>query len=228
MLVVLSVAASGYAGEITGGATLDVASAYVFRGATFNDGLVVQPGVEASTAGFALGAWANYDIDDYSGALEKNEFSEVDIYGSYAIPVDVVDLSVGYCAYIYPLDSTDADHEVSVSVGLDLPLAPSLSVYYGLGGGIEDTLYCEFGIGQEFELSEAVGLELGAALGYVDPDDGESGFSHANLSATLSYSIFSASITYVAQLDDDVLMDVADGGAYDTEVYGMVGAGLSF
>ena len=39
-------------------ATVDIASAYVFRGATFNDGIVVQPGVEGEVAGYTVGVWA--------------------------------------------------------------------------------------------------------------------------------------------------------------------------
>ena len=53
--------------------TLDLASAYVFRGVTLNDGAVIQPGIEASGfeipeeyGALAVGAWGNYDLDDYS------------------------------------------------------------------------------------------------------------------------------------------------------------------
>ena len=63
--------------------SVDVASAYVFRGATFNDGVVVQPGLElGGLGGLSVGVWGNLDVDDYSGRLAGGEFSELDIYGS--------------------------------------------------------------------------------------------------------------------------------------------------
>jgi hypothetical protein len=229
VIVMMMVMASGAMAEgISGRATIDAASAYVFRGSTFNDGFVLQPGAEVALGDLSVGTWANYDVDDYDGALDGRAFSEVDIYGSYTLPVHAVGLSIGYCVYAYPLDSTDADHEVSISAELDMVLAPSVSVNYGLDGGIEDAIYIELGIGHEFALCESVGAELGLAVGYLEPDEGDSGFTHANVSAGLSYKAFSATVTYVAQLDDDVLMDVADGGSYDTEVYGSLGVNVGF
>ncbi|HSR87586.1 MAG TPA: hypothetical protein VLL07_01425, partial [Pontiella sp.] len=101
--------------------TLDLASAYVFRGVTFNDGAVFQPGIEASGLGLpeeygavAVGAWANYDIDDYGDTLESSEFSEVDWYLSYSLPtfVEGLDLFVGYTEYTYPAAGVDEDGNI--------------------------------------------------------------------------------------------------------------------
>lgn len=72
------------------------------------------------------------------------------------------------------------------------------------------------------------GGEVGLAIGYLEPDEGEGGFSHADISAGLSYKAVSLSVTYVAQLDDDVLADVADGGSYDSEVFAVIGSGIEF
>ena len=73
--IITTTIAAGLVGSVaTAGVdvTMDLASAYVFRGITFNDGVVFQPGIEASGLGLpeaygavAVGAWANYDIDDY-------------------------------------------------------------------------------------------------------------------------------------------------------------------
>ncbi len=53
---------------------------------------------------------------------------------------------------------------------------------------------------------------------------------HAVGTVTLgaSYEIMSASLTYVNQVDDDVLPDVEDGGGYDVEVYGMIGVRFEY
>ncbi len=210
--------------EITG----DFASSYVFRGATFNDGAVFQPGVSVSGLPISFGVWGNLDIDDYDDTLESGEFSELDLAASYGIPVDVVELEIGYTEYTYPQGGGDADREAYVSIGKDVILAPSAAVYFGIDGGIAEDIYVELGLGHTFELGDAVELELSAALGYLDPSEGESGFSHVDIAAGVSYSIFSAGVTYVGQIDDDVLADVDDGGSYDAEVVGSIGVAYSF
>ena len=64
--------------------TFDFASAYVYRGVTYNDGFVFQPGIEATGLGLpeeygavTVGAWANMDLDDYDDTLPTSEFSEI-------------------------------------------------------------------------------------------------------------------------------------------------------
>lgn len=231
-LVALAMAVSAFAASSAraaeASAGVDLASAYVFRGATFNDGLVAQPYLEVSGLPIDLGVWANFDIDDYDGAVNDGQFSEIDLYASYSVPVDAVDLSVGYTEYAYPGAEGEADRELGVSLGLDLPLAPFVGAYYGLDGGIDGSLYVDFGIGQDFELADGVGLSLGALVGYLSPDQGDDGFHQYELSASLSYDFISAGVTYYGQLDDEILVDVEDGGAYDVEVVGVIGVGFDF
>ena len=90
--------------------TFDFASAYVFRGVTFNDGLVFQPGLEATGFGlpeaygsFTMGAWANMDLNEYLPTRATSEFSEIDLYFSYSLPtfVEGLDLYVGLTEYTY-------------------------------------------------------------------------------------------------------------------------------
>jgi hypothetical protein len=78
----------GCAADVSVGA--DVASAYVFRGTTLNDGLVVQPYAEVGEfpipeeyGSLTMGMWANFDIGDYGGTLDDNQFSEIDYYLTY-------------------------------------------------------------------------------------------------------------------------------------------------
>ena len=210
--------------------SLDIASAYVFRGSTFNDGLVLQPGLSVTgTSGISIGVWGNFDIDDYDGAVEDNQFSEIDIYGSYAIPVECMDLSVGYTEYTYPSGGGDADREISVSAGKALiGIDVGAALFYGLDGGIDDSLYIELSAEKGFELAKDFSLEVGGALGYADPDNGQDGFSHFTASLGLNYAAFSAGVTYIGQIDDDVLPDVEDGGSYDVEVVGAIGAVVNF
>lgn len=223
--VVMMMAASAVYGA-DASLSLDVASAYVFRGVTLNDGAVLQPGLEVSgLGGLTIGVWGNLDLDDYDGSLEKGEFSEVDIYASYALPVDLFDLSIGYTEYTYPMGG-NADREVGVSAGKSVgPVDLVADVFYGIDGGSEKSLYVELSAGTAFELG-VVGAELGAAVGYLNPDGGESGFSHFTVSAGVSYGPVGASVMYIGQIDDDVLPDGA--GAYDVKVVGMLSAAFDF
>ena len=120
-------------------------------------------------------------------------------------------------------------------------VALGLSLNYGLDGGIEQSFYGEASVGYETELAEDLSLEVGAAVGYLSPDEGEDGFSHFTASAELGWSLLSLGVTYVGQIDDDVLPDYAAATAatataeaidavlgYDAEVVGTIGVGASF
>ena len=215
--------------------SLDVASSYMFRGVTFSDGLVVQPGLEVSGLPITIGVWGNLDCDDYDDMLDSGQFSEIDLYASYAIPVEVIDLSIGYTEYVYPSGGGAGDRELNLSIGYENVIALALSLNYGVDGGIEQSFYGEAGIGYETELVQGVGLSLGALVAYLAPDEGEDGFSHYTVSAEVSWSVLSLGMTYVGQIDDDVLPDYVPATAesdaalgYDSEVVGTVGVAASF
>jgi uncharacterized protein (TIGR02001 family) len=234
MMMIIGMAVSAMAeAEVT----VDVASAYVFRGVTLNDSAVLQPGLSASGP-IDISVWGNLDLADYDEiGLESGEFSEIDIAASYDIPLDLdpVSFSVGYIEYTYPTAGADADREVSIGAALGLPLEPSITAYYGVDGAVDDSVYVELAAGLEQELAEGLSGSLGAVVAYASPDEGDDGFSHYSVSAGLSYGLLSASVTYVGQIDDDVLTDMvpatadAEGAAgHDIEVYGMVGIATSF
>jgi uncharacterized protein (TIGR02001 family) len=215
--------------------TADFASAYVFRGVTFNDEAVFQPGIEAGLAvpeeygSLSIGAWGNYDIGDYGGSIESSEFSEVDWYMSYGLPtlIEGLDLFVGYTDYTYPSAGGDADKEVNAGLGFEVAgIGLGATAYLGVGGAANGTAYYELTAGYDLTLSEELTASLGASAAYVDFEDGESGLHDGSLSAGLSYALSDAwnagiSGTYIAQLDDEVLDDVEDGGGYDVDVVGM-------
>ena len=233
----LAAASATHAAEATVG--VDAASAYVFRGATFNDGFVLQPymevgGLMIGEAEVSLGAWGNLDIDDYDGIVEEGQFQEWDFYGSIAFPLEVVDLALGYTEYTYPSSGLDHDREFGLTVAkevADTGVTPGLGVYYGVDGGIEDNVYVEGTLDYGMALTEALSLSLGGAVGYLEDDGGPDGFSHASGTIGLGYALSEAaeihcSLTYVGQLDDDVLPDGKE--AYDVDTYGLVGISYAF
>lgn len=215
--------------------TFDLASAYVFRGVTLNDGAVFQPGIEAS--GFevpeeygavAFGAWANYDIDDYGGNMPGSSFSETDWYVSYSLPalVDGLDLFVGYAEYSY--GATDGrDEELSFGAGYEIAgIALGATWYQGVGGLIGTSSYLEFAAGYGMDITEELSASVDARIGFADQDGGESGFQDYDIGVSLGYALteswsLGASVKYIGQGDEDVLPD--GEFAYDVDFLGMIG-----
>ena len=219
--------------------SLDLASAYVFRGSTFNDGLVAQPGVEIGvpmaegTGAFTFGVWGNFDIDDYDGALESGQFSEIDLVAAYTAPLETLDMVLGYTEYTYP-NGGEADRELKLELGLgDVITAPVIDFYYGVDGGIKKSLYIEGAISHSFDVAEATSIDLGATVAFADIDGGDSGFANYTVSGKVTWKAIYASVTYIGQGDDDILADVdkgdpENGGTYDVDVVGVIGVSAAF
>jgi uncharacterized protein (TIGR02001 family) len=182
--------------------SVDFVSAYVFRGAELGEESV-QPGFDTTILGGAVsvGTWANFDID-------SSEFNEIDYFFGYALPTgdSPVTAEIGYCEYVYNVGG-EADREPYLSLGFG---DASLMVAYGIDGAIDKLLYLELGYGTSFAVSENLSIDVSAALGYVDPDEGESGFSHLTLSAGTGIAIpetdysVSVGVTYIVETDEDV------------------------
>jgi uncharacterized protein (TIGR02001 family) len=223
--------------------TADFASAYVFRGVTINDGAVFQPGIEATGLGLkeeygsvTVGVWGNFDFDNYKDS-DSSEFSEVDWYASYSLPtlIDGLDLFIGWIEYTYPGSDGGADKEGNIGAGYDIAgVALGATAYFGAGGAVHNSQYYDFTVGYDLELSEELGLSLGASAAYSDPDTGKDGWADGTLSIGLGYALsdnwsIGASAMYIGQLDDDVLVDEERGSyGYDVEGVGMLSIAGNF
>jgi hypothetical protein len=236
MMAAALVAGVASAADVSVG--VDFASAYVFRGVTLNDGFVAQPWAEISGlpidekfGSFAFGIWGNYDIDEVAPGSGSG-MSELDYYISYALPVSVVDMGVTYTEYTYSGAGIKSDKEVAMSVGKALGesgLYSSVTANYGVGGAVNKILYVSAGLDYEKSLSDKLSLSSGIAAGYVVADKGEDGFNDATASLGLGYALndtwsVGASVTYIAQLDDKVLVDAA----YDVDFVGALSLGCDF
>ena len=184
-------------------ASVDIASAYVFRGTTFNDGLVVQPGIEGEVAGLTVGAWANVDINDVGG---DDQVSEIDLYiGTDLGSVAGWDVSAGYCEYTYPGAAGNGESELSLSAsgamgGVDL----SIGAFANVAESATPNYY-EVSTGGSTALA-GIALDYGIAAGYFDTEASDTtGFGYAAYSVSYDTGGGSLSVTYVDELDDDVV-----------------------
>ena len=224
-----------FAAEVT--TSLDLARAYVFRGYTLNDSMVIQPGIEVALP-VTIGIWGNLNTHDYV-ADTAGQFTEIDLYASYDIPLNMepFGLSAGYTEYTYPSAGagSDADREVNVIASADVLFSPTISVYYGLDGALKNSLYAELGSSYSKAVTDEIICGCGALVAYVDPDNGKSGFSHAEFNLSAGYKLVTLGVKYIARLDDKVLPDatfdendVPISLGYDTEVVVTLGVSKAF
>ncbi len=221
-------------------AAIDIASAYVWRGQTFNDGVVLQPSVDvAAKSGFGINVWGNYDVDDYDGTLNSHEFSEIDLTVSYGTTFGKLDVGVGAIGYFFPAGAEET-WELYLSVGMPIVggLSAALDIYYDVDA-VDEFTYSTLSLAYAIDITEKIGLELGGSIGYAGEKFAENaggedgGLYDYTLSASLGYTITealsaSAGVTYVNALDDDNLPDVDDGGLEDTNIVFAVGVAYAF
>jgi len=214
----------------------DIVSAYVWRGITFNDSLVVQPSVDvAHPSGLSFNIWGNFDASagdtDGDGVKDvpSGDFQEIDLTVSYGVPVELLDVSVGLIDYSFPgggRSTTEAF--ASAGSGLGDFLSLGLSCYYDFDE-VED-YYLSLELGAALPVKEGVSFGLDASIGYAGDKmaaGGREGFHDYNLSASLTLELprgfeLGAFIAYTAALDSEVLPD------QEVDLYGGLGLHSSF
>jgi outer membrane scaffolding protein for murein synthesis (MipA/OmpV family) len=234
---------------------LPVNSAYVWRGQVLNDEAVFQPSLTVSAEnGLSFSTWANWNLTDSLGQNSKNEFNEVDLTASYAVPVEVVDLTVGAAEYEYPNQTAAAADETNsafalpstreafVTVGKeDLLLSPSATLYYDFGQ--VNAFYGLLSISQGYEMTKELSLTATLSVGAGDSDYNLAYFGvdstklndgNAKLAATYAFneSISVNAYAMYTYLLDSAIRDAAkENDAYFNKgdiVSGGVSLGYSF
>lgn len=148
-------------------AGVDLYSTYVFRGVAFS-GPSIQPTVEFSSGGFAIGAWGSQGIDG-SAADGSLGFQEMDLYAGYEFDFG---LSLGVTDYYYPgspyLDGDSHAFELNAGLGVDaFSFAANVVLNEAaFAGSAGSDLYFEAGVA----LSDASSLFVGAGDGWHSSD----------------------------------------------------------
>jgi len=228
--VSLFCAGNVFAADVT--AAVDVNSAYVWRGITFNDGVVVQPSVDVTKGGFGFNVWGNLDADDYDNTLESGEFSEIDLTASYGFTVKSVSFTVGYIEYLFPAGGAGT-REVFGGIGFEpvKGLTTGVDIYWDFDE-VED-YYMKLNLGYSRAIIDQLSMNFNASAGYAGENMSmayggtKDGFYDYNISLGLGYTAatnlnLSGFIAYADSFDDEVLPD------QDVDVYGGVGMSYSF
>ena len=230
--------------KVSGFASVDVMSNYVWRGIKVSNSWVVQPSVGIGYGGFAANIWGNYDSDvaesTSNGDTGHGEMSEVDITVSYTKTFDKLTLGGGYIYYAF--DGFNDTQEAYVTASYDVLLSPSLTVYYDFDEG--NGAFIIASIGHTFKLPKDMGLKLGALasyniengiMGFDEDGDKFSNFYNAELNAALTIPITKAlsitpKVAYSFAISNDAkdaMKGLANDGRHDI-LYGGISLALSF
>ena len=224
--------------NLSGSFSQSVATQYNWRGLNVVDDVVNQGDLSLAYStdlgDFHVGAWYNLDLTDEND--DEFNFTEVDIYAGWEKSFDMLTLGAGVINYQFPSINGDAQTtEVYVSAGLDVILAPSVTVYYDLDAD-PGAVYTSFGVGHDFDLGFST-LSLSGTLGYANSamaelyyNTDEAGFTDIGVTASLGFDLteslnLSPYIMYTQLLEDAKDDRVADD---DYEVVGGVNLSFSF
>ena len=200
----------------------------------------------------SFGFWGAIDLEtyDYNPNSRSGRFEEIDLdvtldLGALWSPDENFSWSLGYLEYDYPSQGrtrvdeegneyaagNNADHLVVFKMAYDWDVSPSFVAKYRVAGPSQGKLECALGLSTGFDLTDDLSLGLSADVWYVNVDDvdgadTDSGLACADFTAKLAFQHVYAAVTYVAQIDDDVLPDGPYG--YDVECYGSFGIDYSF
>ncbi|MDX9868151.1 MAG: TorF family putative porin [Kiritimatiellia bacterium] len=202
--------------------TLDLFSAYVWRGCVYNDEPVFQPAATLAYATgefgtFGLGLWGNLDLTDRNRQVSGGGLNEIDYSLFHTFDAGDFTLEWGHLWYTFPKvngrDYCDSTKEVYLSVSHNNDLVtPFASLTYDYD--LLDGFYFNAGLNKEVALSDqlTLGAEISVGAGdddymaYVGVD--ESGLMDFNASVYATYALtdalsVSAKLAWVSLLDRD-------------------------
>ncbi len=204
-------------------ATLDLYSAYVWRGMALSDEPVLQPGGTVSLnfdeyGSVSAGVWANFDLTDVNRTRSTGGLNEIDYTLSYAIDIEDISLEIGHIWYTFPKaggpDYGPSTREVYASAAYNNDIVvPSVAVYHDY---TIDGTYASFALSKDIEIDEQVTAGVFASLGAAEDNFNRAYFASpknsvvdGNIGGNVSYAIndnFSVGATLVLTtlLDSDL------------------------
>ena len=236
-------------GVIGANLAVDIGSAYVYRGVTVIDELVVQPSLELHGFGMpeqygviAVGVWGSMAPFNDDPGLDYDTMFETDWYINYALPqlAEDLDLYLQYTIYQYDVVAGGLN-EKEISLGAGYALGD-----FALGGSAnfmvddrnpftENQIYVDLFGEYALEINEASEVTFGGLISLIKQGDGnagaiggnlDDGFNHYELEAAYSYALseiwsLGASLAYIGQFSSDVLPN----SAYDKGVVAFFSVG---
>lgn len=110
--------------------SVSLLSAYIWRGQELSkSSIVVEPSMTVSYKGFSVNMWGNQDTDPYATTNDdmKSNWNETDFTLSYGRQFGILSAELGWI--YYGLDNADDTQELYLSLGADVLLSPTLTIY---------------------------------------------------------------------------------------------------
>ena len=214
-------------------------SQYVWRGYELSkDSLVIFPSLTVGYKGFDLNVWVDFDTH-YKGT-GTHELLETDWVLTYSNNWEILSFTFGWIDYDVDASglvaagrgntpvATGLDaQEVFLSLGVDIPLSPTLGVYREIQNG--PAWYFKFDLSHSFEFENGWSLDLGAWVGYNDNETADyrswhDGTVWAGLNIPLNeYFTVTPAVNYTFPLSkgaDTLLQATSFDGKDSQHVYG--------
>ncbi len=166
---------------------------YLWRGITYDEGLVIQPSLTMYQNNWTLMFWGNYVVSDSYDDVKNHEF---DIYVQYDFEFGDLTLSPNILFYSYPQQDAESTFELSLageySLG-DFSIGTSLSTDIKLG---KSYLFGYHSVGYTKELGETLELNASGGFGWGTENFNEyyigikkSGLNYIYSNISLSYKM---------------------------------------
>jgi hypothetical protein len=169
---------------VSGGATFDFMSHYVWRGFVLTDAFAFQPAAWVKMGDLTVSSWSSWSEGQDGGPLMEH-----DLTVDYTRAVGKATLSVGYINYLFPaIDEGSVSNELYFVSAFAAPLNPTVKAYVDVHEG--SGTYLNFGISQPLPLNSKLTLTPSFAIGYnhqqwID----ESAWNDANFGLKLTVPI---------------------------------------
>lgn len=215
------------AAEATAG--LDVVSAYVFRGVTYNDGPCLQPYLETIGGNIRFAVWANFGFTEYD-SVRSGDFSEVDFTLAYQRTLGTLDLSAGVMQFLFPEAGPHTNtRELFGSASRVLLAGVSGSVYIGYDIDEIEDIYTSILLSYDLPM-KVPAFVISFSAGYAGKNTSaghKAGFHEFTVTCRGSTPIakdveLAGLAMYAGGLDEDVLPD------QDVELFGGLSISYSF
>jgi hypothetical protein len=154
----------------TASAEVAFLSQYIWRGFELSkDSLVIEPSLTVGYKGFSMNVWGNLDTSYAGNENEDSKWNETDFTVSYDTELGPFAVGVGYI--YYALDSVNDSQEFYGSVGWNVFLSPTFTVYKEIAH--MPAWYMTFGLSHSIELPRGMSLELAGTVSYYYSEDND-------------------------------------------------------
>ncbi len=148
------------------GVESDFGSKYLWKGISYNEGLVIQPSLWATRGNFTAGLWGNYAAYD---RFHSEKVNEVDLVFTYAYSIGKFEIDHTIMFYYYP-GVEDAPPTGEFFLGVGYPIG-EFSLFSSATADFltyPGNLYFEHGVEFEKDLNEKLLLEAKLSMGWAN------------------------------------------------------------